>query len=143
MVNPYRNLLPSTVGFDRLLSTFDELNEHLMEKTPTYPPYNIYKVDESHYKIEVAIAGFKRDELEITFEGNKLTVVGQKRNVDTQIEYLHKGIGTRDFQHNFTLAETVIVGSAEIIDGVLEISLKNIIPEEKKPRRIEIGFDRT
>jgi molecular chaperone IbpA len=138
--NPYRNLLPSTIGFDRLLSTFDALNENSIEKKLTYPPYNIYKVDDSNYKIEIAVAGFKRDELEISFQENKLTVTGQKiQKEDFPFEYLHKGIGTRDFQHNFTLAETIVVESADYVDGVLEIALKNVIPEEKKPRKIPIS----
>jgi molecular chaperone IbpA len=137
MVNAYRNLLPSTVGFDRLLSTFDELNEHLMDKKPTYPPYNIYKVDDTHYKIEIAVAGFKQEELQITSEGNKVIVTGTKPEENSK-EYLYKGIATRDFQHTFTLAETIVVRSAEYVDGILEIVLKNIIPEEKKPRTIPI-----
>jgi len=139
MTNPYRSLLPSTIGFDRLLSTFDELNEAITEKRPTYPPYNIYKVDDTHYKIQIAVAGFSRDELQITFEGNKVIVIGQKDNSNfIEPKYIYKGIATRDFQHTFTLAETVIVGSAEFVDGILEIALKNIIPEEKKSRLIEI-----
>jgi molecular chaperone IbpA len=140
MVNPYRNLLPSTVGFDRLLSTFDELNEVIeTKKQTTYPPYNIFKIDDMHYKIELAVAGFKSDEIDITVEGNKLKVVGQKVPQESeQFEYLHKGIATRDFELNFTLAETILIGSAEFVNGILEIALKNVIPEEKLPRKIKI-----
>ena len=143
MVNTYRSLLPTTVGFDRLFSTingFDELLAEGRKNTQTYPPYNIYKVDDTHYKIEIAVAGFKRDELDITFQDSKLIVVGQKNETeDFPFEYLHKGIGTRNFTHSFTLADTILVGSAEFVDGILEIALKNVIPEEKKPRKIEIS----
>lgn len=143
MVNPYRSLLPTTVGFDRLFSTINGFEELLAEgkkNTQTYPPYNIYKIDDTHYKIEIAVAGFKRDELDITFQDNKLLVVGEKKETeDFPFEYLHRGIGTRNFQHSFTLADTILVGSADFVDGILEIALKNIIPEEKKPRKIPIA----
>lgn len=144
MVDLYRSLLPTTVGFDRLFSTingFDELLNEGKKTTQTYPPYNIYKIDDTHYKIEIAVAGFKRDELEITFQDNKLLVVGEKKEdeKDSLVEYLHRGIGARDFQHSFTLADTILVGSAEFVDGILEIALKNVIPEEKKPRKIVIS----
>lgn len=148
MVDLYRSLLPSTVGFDRLFSTingFDELLAEGKKISQTYPPYNIYKVDDTHYKIEIAVAGFKRDELDITFQDNKLMVSGVKNPDEIfTTEYLHKGIATRDFQHSFTLADTILVGSAEFVDGILEIALKNVIPEEKKPHKIEIqpSFDR-
>lgn len=143
MVSSYRSLLPSTVGFDRLFSTingFDELLAEGKKVTQTYPPYNIYKIDDTHYKIEIAVAGFKRNELDITFQDSKLLVTGQKdEQEDFPFEYLHKGIGTRNFQHSFTLADTILVGSAEFVDGILEIALSNVIPEEKKPRKILIG----
>lgn len=136
----YKNLLPSTVGFDRLLSTIDDFDSLFTEgrKTASYPPYNIIKVDDTNYTIEIATAGFSRDDLEITAEGNKLTVSGKITGEDRR-DYLHRGIGTRDFSHNFTLSDTVIVKSADIEKGLLVVRLENIIPEEKKPRKIEIG----
>lgn len=134
-----RNLLLNSVGFDRLLNAFTDIENAMGEnKAQSYPPYNIIKKSEHDYVIELAVAGFKRDELEITFEGDKLTVTG-KVNDQRNGEYLHRGIATRDFTHQFTLAETVVVQSADLVDGLLEIRLQNIIPEEKKPRRIMIG----
>ncbi|AWB34955.1 Hsp20 family protein [Orrella marina] len=134
-----RNLLLNSVGFERLLSAFGDIENATAEnKTPSYPPYNIIKTGEHDYAVELAVAGFKRDELEITFEGDKLTVTGKVKE-SREGEYLHRGIATRDFAHQFTLAETVLVKSADLVDGLLVIRLQNIIPEEKKPRKIAIG----
>jgi molecular chaperone IbpA len=90
--------------------------------------------------IEVAVAGFRRDELDITFEGRKLTVTG-KVGAERGGEYLHRGVAMREFTHSFTLAETVVVNSADLEDGMLVVRLQNVIPEEKKPRKILIGGD--
>jgi molecular chaperone IbpA len=139
-MNYGRSLLPSTVGFDRLLSTMEEFDAMLTQnKIPTYPPYNIIKEDETNYTIELAVSGFKRDEIEITSEGNKLYVNGAINTARTEVQYLHRGIGTRNFSHKYTVADTVIVKSADIVDGLLVIKLQNMIPEEKKPRKIPIG----
>ena len=143
----YQSLLPRTVGFDRLLSTLDEFDTLLStggtgKQTQTYPPYNVVKLDDSRYKIEIAVAGFSRGELDITIKENKLTVKGsatQSEAMQNTREYIHKGIGKRDFTHVFTLADTVVVEGADIVDGLLMIELRNVIPEEKKPRKIEIG----
>ena len=136
----YKNLLPSTVGFDRLLSTIDDFDSLFLEgrKAASYPPYNIVKTDDTNYTIEIAVAGFKRNDLDVITEGNKLTVSGKISGEDRR-DYLHRGIGTRDFTHNFTLSDTVVVKSADIVNGLLLVQLENIIPEEKKPRKIEIG----
>jgi molecular chaperone IbpA len=143
---PYgKSLLPSTVGFDRLLSTFEEFDNLLGQgtKIQTYPPYNIIKEDNETYTIEIAVSGFKRDEIEITSEGGKLYVNGAIKTARTSDKYLHRGIGTRDFSHKFVLSDTVVVRDADIVDGLLVINLENIIPEEKKPRKIEIGSRKT
>lgn len=136
-----RNILLSTVGFDRLLDAFSDLENTLPEnKAASYPPYNIIKRGEHDYVIEIAVAGFRRDELDITLEGRKLTVTG-KVNSERGGEYLHRGVATREFTHSFTLAETVVVNSADLEDGMLVVRLQNVIPEEKKPRKILIGGD--
>jgi molecular chaperone IbpA len=139
---PYgKSLLPSTVGFDRLLSTFEEFDNLLTHgaKVQSYPPYNILKEDDENYTIEIAVSGFKRDEIEITSEGGKLYVNGSIKTTRTSDKYLHRGIGTRDFSHKFVLSDTIVVKDADITDGLLVINLVNIIPEEKKPRKIDIG----
>lgn len=138
---PYtRNLLLSTVGFERLIDAFEKIDATGSDaRAASYPPYNILKKDERDYAIEIAVAGFRQDEIEIEAEGSKLTVSGRVK-AERQGEYLHRGIGTRDFSHQFTLAETLVVRSADIQDGLLMIALENVIPEEKRPRKIPIGL---
>lgn len=139
-MNYGKSLLPATIGFDRLLSTMEEF-DRMFEgaKVPTYPPYNIIKENDTTYTIEIAVSGFKREEIDITTEGNRLYVNGAISTSKSEIQYLHRGIGTRNFSHKFTVADTVVVRSADIIDGLLVIKMENMIPEEKKPRKIEIG----
>lgn len=141
---PYgKSLLPSTVGFDRLLSTVGDFETLLNRGVQTYPPYNIIKENDTIYKIEIAVAGFSRDELVITFESGKLSVDGaiktSQRTTESKTIYLHHGIGKRNFNHKFVLNEFVEVKSADIVDGLLVITLENIVPEEKKTRKITIG----
>ena len=136
-----KSLLPSTVGFERLLSTFNELDGSF--KPQTYPPYNLVKNDDSNWTIEIAIAGFNRDEIDITFENGKLLVCGSSSEETEVREYIHHGIAKRNFNHRFILAETVVVKSADIVDGLLIIKLENVIPEEKKARKIQIGTNKT
>ena len=134
-----RNVLLNSIGFDRLIDAFEQMSAgDSGNKAHSYPPYNIVKINERDYAIEIAVAGFRRDEIDITSEGNKLSVVGKYRAESTG-EYLHKGIANRDFRHEFTLAETVVVDSADIENGLLIIRLKNVIPAEKLPRKIAIG----
>lgn len=135
-----RNLLPSTVGFDRLLSTLDEALNIPEKVLTSYPPYNIAKISEDKYVIELAVAGFKREEIDITLEDNKLTVQGNaKKDEDGSKTYYHRGIALRNFTRVFTLADTVVVNSADLVDGMLVVELQNIIPESKKPRKISLG----
>jgi molecular chaperone IbpA len=140
MTYPFgRNLLLSTVGFERFIDTFEKLDAvEGGSKSPSYPPYNILKKSDHDYAIEIAVAGFDESELEINAEGNKLSITGQVKAPRIG-EYLHKGVATRDFSHQFTLAQTVVVRSANIVNGLLIIELENVIPEEKKPRKITIG----
>jgi molecular chaperone IbpA len=135
-----RNLLPSTVGFDRLLSTLDEALNIPEKVLTSYPPYNIAKISEDKYVIELAVAGFKREEIDITLEDSKLTIQGNaKKDEDGSKTYYHRGIALRNFTRVFTLADTVVVNSADLVDGMLVVELQNIIPESKKPRKISLG----
>lgn len=134
-----RNLLPSTVGFDRLFSTLDEAINIPEKVLTSFPPYNIAKVSDDKYVIELAVAGFRKEELDVTIEDNKLTVQGNaKKDEDSNKTYYHRGIALRNFTRVFTIADTVVVKSADLVDGLLVIELQNIIPENKKPRKIAL-----
>jgi molecular chaperone IbpA len=128
---------PQTVGFDSIINELDAL---LNAQTPasTFPPHNIIKVDDYQYIVELAIAGFTKQEVTITLKDGLLEIKGQK-NPEAEVQYLHKGIGTRSFIKTIKLADTVEVKGAEFKDGILRVGLENVIPESKKPRTIEIG----
>ncbi|MBV9977019.1 MAG: Hsp20 family protein [Hyphomicrobiales bacterium] len=130
-------LFRSSIGFDHL----PLLLSHALqtdESTASYPPYNIDKLSDDEYRIAMAVAGFGRDDIEIVSEQNKLTVRGEIKEREEK-NYLHRGIAARSFQRQFDLADFVKVNGADLKDGLLVISLKREIPEEMKPRKIEIG----
>ncbi len=128
---PYRR---STVGFDRL---FNLLEAGLVDDDG-YPPFDLVKDGEDSYRITLAVAGFRPDEIEIVAQQNQLTVTG-KRNADGgEGEYLHRGIATRAFERRFQLADFIEPGQARFDNGLLTIELKRVVPEAMKPRKIEI-----
>jgi molecular chaperone IbpA len=130
-------LYRSAVGFDRLASLLDAAAAS--EGPSGYPPYNIERTDENAYRIEIAVAGFKPEELSIEVKENLLTVQGRKTANDEQKRYLHRGLAERNFERRFQLADYVVVNDASLADGLLSISLKREVPEALKARRIEIG----
>ena len=133
-------LAHTTLGFERFFDDVERLLASDVAKvSSSFPPHNILKLDESRYVVELAIAGFSKDEIEITVEDGTLTVKGDKKEKDTDVQYLHRGIGTRSFTKTLTVADTIEVKGAEFKDGILRIGLENIIPEHKKPRKVEIG----
>lgn len=125
------------LGFDRAFKTLEVANNVAHNG---YPPYNVRKVNGNHYMVEIAVAGFKKDEIEITVESGKLTVKGNKK-VEHHLQYLYKGIADRTFIRDYYLADTIRVLNASIMDGVLYILLENKIPEELKPKKIYISDD--
>jgi len=130
-------LFRSTVGFDRLFDLMDSV----AEQSNGYPPYNIERADENHYRISLAVAGFGDKDLTIEVKEGVLTVTGQ-RDDQTQGEphaYLYQGIAGRAFERRFQLAEYVEVRAAKLENGLLHVDLERVIPEEKKPRRIAIN----
>lgn len=130
-------LYRSAVGFDRLA---DLLEAASRSEAPTgYPPYNIETVGENAYRIEIAVAGFKPEELNIEAKENTLTVQGKKAANDETRHFLHRGLAERNFERRFQLADYVVVTGAELADGLLSISLERQLPEALKPRRIEIA----
>ena len=124
------------IGFDNM---FDELTRMNSQQSLNYPPYNIVKNTEDSFSIEVAVSGFSEGEVAVNLDNRVLTIKGTK-NEETVAEYLHKGISTRDFVREFTLAEHVEVVSASQKDGILSIYLERIVPEEKKPKTIAINY---
>jgi len=130
-------LLRSSIGFENLnrLADFATRGE-----SDAYPPYNIEKISENGYRISMAVAGFHRDELDLTVQDNVLTVVGRAgdENGAGQREFLHRGIAKRAFERRFQLADTIKVTNAGYEDGLLNIDLVREIPEHKKPRKISI-----
>ena len=126
----------STVGFDRLFDMLDQTSQ--FHANDTYPPYNIERAGEDHYRISLALAGFGPDEINITAEQNVLTVEGAKGQ-KTDVEYLYQGISARPFRRTFNLADYVQVKSAAFEDGLLKIDLVREVPEAMKPRRIAIN----
>ncbi|MGU3577128.1 Hsp20 family protein [Brucellaceae bacterium C25G] len=132
-------LYRSTVGFDRLFSMFDSLAQPT-ESAQSYPPYNIERTGENSYRITMAVAGFSEKELEIEAHRNQLTVKGQKSEEDAgeQSEILYRGIASRAFERRFQLADFVEISGASLKNGLLHIDLKREIPEQMKPRKIEV-----
>jgi len=131
---PYRR---STVGFDRL---FDLLETGLRaDAADGYPPFDIIKDGEDSYRITLAVAGFRPDEIEVVAQQNQLTITGKRADEQEHGEYLHRGIAARPFERRFQLADFIEAGSARFENGLLSIELKRVVPEAMKPRKIEIG----
>jgi len=128
------------VGADKMLKTLSTAHEQVAKNIPGYPPYNIVKNDENNYTIELAVAGFGKQNIDIEMANNKLVVKGgYTAESDTNpVEYIWKGIADRVFTRTFTLADTVEVKNAELINGMLKIFLENVVPETKKPKKVEI-----
>ena len=130
-------LYRSVVGFDRLASLLDAAAAQ--DGATGYPPYNIERTGEDSYRVEIAVAGFRPDELTIEVKENLLAVQGRKAANDDARKYLHRGLAERNFERRFQLADYVVVNDAILADGLLAISLKRELPEALKPRTIKIG----
>ena len=130
-------LLRSSVGFDVFDNIFDSVF-NLNESNTSYPPYNILKSD-NNYTISLAIAGFSKDELDVSLQENELVIKGVAKDQDEKIEFLHRGIAGRNFERKFRLADNIKVSDASYEDGLLNIYLDREIPEHQKPRKIEIN----
>lgn len=131
---PYRR---STVGFDRL---FDLLETGMRgDGAEGYPPFDIERQGQDSYRITLAVAGFRPDEIEIVAQQNQLTVTGKRADDQEEGQYLHRGIAARPFERRFQLADFVEVRSAGFDNGLLRIDLQRVVPEAMKPRKIEIG----
>lgn len=130
-------LYRSTVGFDRLARLFDAAGQS--DTGSTYPPYNIERVNENDYRITMAVAGFAESDLNVEVKENTLTIKTSQDEPEEAKRYLHRGIAGRTFERRFQLADHVIVSGAKLENGLLHVDLVREVPEEKKPRRINIG----
>ena len=136
----FPNVEAWSVGFDREWRLLDQLQNNLMGGTSSYPPYNIKQRSEDRYQIEMAVAGFSRNELQVELNNNQLTIEGSKviEEGDSDSSYIYRGIAARQFRQTFALADHVKVVESELKEGILSIGLERQLPEEKKPRLIEI-----
>ena len=128
------------IGFDSIFEDIHRLAS--VAGKDNYPPYNVIKIDDDHFAIELALAGIDKEALDIQVDQNQLTISTEKAETDEELEYLHKGISQRGFSRSFTLADHVIVQGADMVNGVLKISLERQLPEELKPRKIDISSDK-
>ena len=132
----WNDLRPFSVGFDNI---FDHFNLHLDNtRTVNYPPYNINKIDDFNWNIEIALAGFGKKDIDISTAENQLTIKSVESDDKDEKDTIHRGISKRQFTRSFTLADDVVVNGAELKDGMLVIDLEKIVPEEKKPKTIKI-----
>ena len=130
---PYRR---STIGFDRFFDLLE--NNGIGQGSESYPPFDLIQVDNNQYRINLAIAGFAREEIDITAQQNQLIVTGKKSDND-KVDYIHRGIANRQFERRFGLADFIKVTEADLKDGLLSIDLVREIPEAMRPRKVSIG----
>ncbi len=128
----------NTLGFDRIFDRMAELT-HSPQSQTSYPPYNITINDDYFYTVELALAGFKEEDIDIELEDGVLTIQGNSGQQEDDREYVHKGIAARAFTRKFTLVDTIQVQGATFKDGILSVYLESVIPEEEKPRKVEIN----
>ena len=126
------------VGFDDQFNKMAKIHDDLTKSIPNYPPYNIKKTGDNTYVIEVAVAGFAKQDIEIELDNGKMIIKGNVQNVEEEENFLFKGIANRAFTRAFTLEDQIEVKDAEMFNGMLKVFLERIIPEHKKPKKIEV-----
>ena len=126
---------PFAIGFDRTLQLLERADTH---SNVNYPPYNIVKVDEENFQIELAVAGFSEEDISVEVKDGILLVKGVKSE-DDEREYAHKGISSRKFEKNFRLSEFVVIDGADLVNGILVVNARVEVPEERRPRKIHLG----
>lgn len=148
MLKQFEKYLPSTLGFDAVFNALDDAADFITTNTHAFPPVNVIKEGENIYYLEMAVAGYSEDEIEVFVEKNSLKIHGkkveEKSAVDQAVDgepvrqYIVKGIAGRSFQRSFVMSDTIQVKEAGLKDGVLTVKLENVIPEEKKSRKIPV-----
>ena len=127
---------PFFIGFDRALDTWS--HAQTVSSATNYPPYNVIKVDEDNFVVELAVAGFSKTDIDVSTADGKLTVKGELSTEDSDSKFIHRGIAARKFTREWALGEYMEVKAAELKDGMLQIDIVRILPEEKKPKTIKI-----
>jgi molecular chaperone IbpA len=126
------------VGFDDQFNRLQKLHDDLTKNIPSYPPYNIRKTGENTYVVEMAVAGFGQSEIDIEIDGDKLIIRGNVSAENEASDYVFKGIAARAFTRSFAIDDKVEVKGAELFNGMLKIALERMVPEEKKPKKIQV-----
>jgi molecular chaperone IbpA len=143
-ISIFNQLRPLSIGYDDVFDHFESMFNHQYDSinVPNYPPYNIVKTGKYTYDIQVALAGYGKKDVDVSFENSVLTIKSVKDKDEKEVEdndgVLHKGIAKRMFSKSFTIAEDVEIKGAELKDGLLNVSMEKVIPEHKKARTIEI-----
>ena len=135
-LNVWRDTSPFSIGFDNLFDTFDRVNA--IHKSESYPPYNIKKLSDEKFAIEMAVAGFSKKDITVEHQENVLTIKSLPSEEKTEEEYVHRGISSRHFTRTFTIADDVVIKGGTLKDGILSVELERVIPEEKKLKVIDI-----
>ncbi len=133
----FNQLRPHTIGYDNIFDHFNDMFESPGLHT-NYPPYDIIKQSDNKYDIQVALAGYSKDDIDVEVKDNTLSIKSVKKNEEDKVEVLHRGIAKRYFERHFTIADDVKVNGAELKNGLLIVSLERVIPEHKKSRIIKI-----
>mgnify|MGYP003113752064 CR=1 FL=1 len=134
-----RQFDPFSVGFDRMWDQIENLQNSAGFPQKGYPPYNIVKQDDTRFSIEMAVAGFTEEEVAVVLEKNELTISGKVKGSDEEVEVIHQGIATRNFERKFTLSESIEVTECKLENGMLVVRLEKIVAEEDKPKNIPIN----
>ena len=137
MLTTMPNLDKFFVGFDDQFNRMAKLHEDFTKNIPNYPPYNIKKTGDNNYVIELAVAGFAKQDIEIEFADDKLIIKGNTKD-DESSDFLFKGIAARNFTRTFVLDDQIEIKDAAMLNGMLKIALERIIPDHKKPKKIEV-----
>lgn len=124
--------------FDDQVAKMQKLHDDITKNIPNYPPFNVRKIDDNHFTIEVAVAGFAQNEIDVEFDGGMLTIKGNSQSQETPEDYIFKGIGTRAFTRAWSLGDEYKVEGAELFNGILKVALERFVPEEKKPKKVPV-----
>ena len=130
---------PFSIGYDKMFDRLDQFNAALSKAIPGYPPYNIKKTEKNSYVLELAVAGFSKEDIDIELTNGCLIISASAKTDNSKAEFLHKGIADRSFKRKFELADNVEIQNADLVNGMLKISLEYVVPDNKKPKKIEIN----